>query len=166
MSGPLLFTLYAFAIVGRHLPSVHTYADDTQLYLALNPEFASSVQNAIAAMEHCIHDIRAWMLRDNLKINDGKSEFMVTGTRQQLSKVHISSIKIGDACVSSVSSVKNSGSWFDNNMSMHAHINHTCKAAYYHLINVRRIRKYLSNEETQSLVHALMIGRMYVNKLR
>lgn len=51
-------------------------------------------------------------------------------------------------------------------MSMHAHINHTCKAAYYHLINVRRIRKYLSNEAIQSLVHTLIIGRIdYCNKI-
>ena len=34
---PLLFTVYTselFDIVGRHLPNVHSYADDTQLYLA------------------------------------------------------------------------------------------------------------------------------------
>ncbi|PFX17905.1 hypothetical protein AWC38_SpisGene17756 [Stylophora pistillata] len=76
--GPLLFMLYAsklFEVVGRHLPSVHKYADDTQLYLAFKPEYTSSAQDAVAAMEHC-----------KLKINDGKSELMVIGTRQQLSK--------------------------------------------------------------------------------
>ena len=92
--GPLLFKLYAcklFEVVGRRLPSVHTYADDTQLYLLFKPESASSAQDAVDAMEH---GIRAWMLWDKLKISDGKSEFMVIGTRQQLSKVHISSIKM------------------------------------------------------------------------
>ena len=29
-----------------------------------------------------------------------------------------------------------------------------------HLTNVRRIRKYLSNEATKTLVHALIIGRI------
>ena len=37
--GLLSFTLYA---VGKHPPSVYTYADDTQLYLAFKPESASS----------------------------------------------------------------------------------------------------------------------------
>ena len=38
--GPLLFVIYSsklFNIVSRHLPKVHAYADDTQLYLAFKP---------------------------------------------------------------------------------------------------------------------------------
>ena len=37
--GPVLFTLDAsklFEVDKRHLPSVHAYADDTQLYLAIS----------------------------------------------------------------------------------------------------------------------------------
>ena len=38
--GPLLFTIYAgklFSIIKCHLPSAHSYADDTQLYLSFHP---------------------------------------------------------------------------------------------------------------------------------
>ena len=47
------------------------------------------------------------MLCDKLKVNDGKTEFVVIGTRQQLSKVHVDSLAVGDARVSPVQSVKN-----------------------------------------------------------
>ena len=51
-------------------------------------------------------------------------------------------------------------------MSLQVNINNTCKAAYYYITNVRRIRKYLSNQATQTLVHALIIGRIdYCNSI-
>ena len=92
------------------------------------------------------------MLCDKLKINGGKTEFVVIGTRQQLSKVHVDSLAVGDAQVSPVQ--------MDSNMSLQVNISNTCKAAYYYITNVRRIRKYLSNQATQTLVHALIIGRI------
>ena len=123
--GPLLFTLYAsklFEVVKRHLPSVHGYADDTQLYLAFKPGCVSSTEDAVAAMEGCANEIRAWMLCDKLKINDDKTEFVIIGTRQQLSKVHVDSLAVGDAQVSPVQSVKNLGTWIDSNMSLQVNI--------------------------------------------
>ena len=60
--------------------------------------------------------------------------------------------------MSPVQSVKNLGTWIDSNMSLQVNINNTCKAAYYYIFtNVKRIRKYFSNQATQTLVHALII---------
>ena len=49
------------------------------------------------------------MLCDKLKINDGKTEFVTIGTRQQLSKVHVDSLAVEDAQVPPVQLVKNLG---------------------------------------------------------
>ena len=44
--------------------------------------------------------------------------------------------------------------------------NKVCKAASFHLYNIRRIRKYLTGETTQSLVYAVVMGRTeYCNSL-
>jgi hypothetical protein len=72
------------------------------------------------------------MLCDKLKINDGKTDFILIGTRQQLLKVHVNSLAVGDVRVSSVTSVKNLGTWMDSNLNLQVNINNTCKAAYYH----------------------------------
>ena len=117
-------------------------------------------------MEACINDIRKWMLADRLKINDDKTEFLVIGTRQQLAKVNIASINVGTAEVSSSSEVKNFGCWLDNQLKLDSHINRLCKSAFFHLYNIRRIRKFLSPETTQILVNAFVTSRLdYCNSI-
>ena len=47
---------------------------------------------------------------------------MVIGTSKQLSKVPVSSIRVGDVDVIPVHLAKNLGSWFDSYMNMAEHI--------------------------------------------
>ena len=167
--GPLLFTMYAsklFDIIKGYLPQTHAYADDTQLYLSFKPDTTSSQSDAVYAMERCISAIRCWMIKDKLKVNDSKTEFILIGTRQQLAKVDIKGLVVGDATISPVTAVKNLGSWFDENMNMGCHINKMCKTLSFHLYNIRRIRKYLSKDSTRTLVHAFIVARIdYCNGL-
>ena len=65
-----------------------------------------------------------------------------------------------------VAVARNLGTWFDTNLSLVTHITKTCKAAFYHLHNIRRIRKFLTVESTKVLVHAFIMGRIdYCNSL-
>ena len=63
------------------------------------------------------------------------------------------------ACSRGCSSVACSVGQELSNMSLQVNINNTCKAVCYYITNVRRIGKYLSNQATQTFVHALIIGR-------
>ena len=96
--GLLLFAVYAsklFEIVQDHLPNAHCFADDTQLYLSFDPNGPTDQAMALEVMERCISDLRKWMYRDKLKINDDKTEFLVIGSRQQLLKIHHFSVRVG-----------------------------------------------------------------------
>lgn len=168
--GPLLFSLYAsklFKIVESHLPNLHCYADDTQLYIAFRPGNDLEETAALTAMESCIADISQWMHKDKLKLNSDKTECLLIGTRQQLQKVsNISMLLVGDSQIAPSCEVRNLGTWFDSKMSMLSHINKTCSSAFYYLYNIRRIRKYLSRPTTESLVHAFITSRVdYCNSL-
>ena len=155
-----------FQILKHHLPSVHTYSDDTRLYLSFKQSDTFSEVEAVSAMQKCICDVRAWMRDDHLMLNDDKTEFLIIGTRQQLSKVSIQSINVGQAEVSSVVSARNLGTCFDTHLDMGTHITKTCSSAFYYLYNIRRIRKYLSRESTEKLVHAFISSRFdYCNSL-
>ena len=96
---PVLFQLYAarlFEVVKKHLPSVHGYAYGTQLYVSFRPDSFAAQDQAIKAIENYIADVRAWLVSHRLMFNDSKTEFLIIGSSQQLSKVTMASIKVGD----------------------------------------------------------------------
>ena len=122
--GPILFLLYVsqlYDIIDRHLPSSHGYADDTQLYVSFRPDSHVNQENTLSALEDCISDVRAWLLSHKLMFKDSKTEFLVIGTPQQLSKVEIGHVNVGGVKINAVDSVRNLGSWFDKHMSMSVH---------------------------------------------
>ena len=141
-----LFQKDALLEKSHYLPDAHCFADDTQLYLSFKPLGDTAQADAIQAMEKCIDAVRNWMIQDRLLINDDKTEFLLVGTRQQLEKLDSCSITVGNNRISPSPCVKNLGSWFDSNLSMTDHINKACNAAFYHLHNLRRIKKYLSRD--------------------
>ena len=75
-------------------------------------------------------------------------------------------IKVGKVNIAPHSPVKTLGVWFDSNLSMVDHITKTCSAAFYYLCNIRRIRKYLTKECTETLIHAFISSHLdYCNSL-
>lgn len=76
---------------------------------------ASSVERFtdVEAMQNCIADIRKWMLQGRLRLNDGKSEFVIIGTRDQLTKVTIDTLQVGETATTPASEDNALGSWFD-----------------------------------------------------
>ena len=83
-------------------------------------------------------------------LNEDKTEFLIIASRQQLSKVSIQSIKIGQTKVSPVASARNLGIWFDTHLDMGTHITKLCNSALYYLHNIRHIRKYLSENQLRN----------------
>ncbi len=167
--GPVIFTQYAsslFEVVHQHLDGIHGYADDHQLYLAFSPNSLASQHEAITCMENCLAAVKSWMLSFKLKMNDSKTEFLVIGSRQQLAKISCSSIKVGDSTVTAVDSVRDLGAYLDKNMSMQTHIETKCRTAFKQLYNLRCIRKYLTREATETLVHSFIFSHIdYCNAL-
>ena len=167
--GPVLFILYVaglFKVIDKHLPNAHTYADDTQIYHSFRPDTSLSQDAALKSIENCVADIRAWMLSNRLLINDSKTEFIIIGSKQQLSKININEIRVGESTIEPVEVVQSLGMWFDSHMSMDIHIGKVCSKAFRGLYNIRQIRKFLSEDTTKILVHAFVTSHLdYCNSL-
>ena len=167
--GPILLTLYVsllFNIISQHLPPVHGYADNTQIYLSFRPCSVHLEINAVSVTEKCIADVRSWFNGNCLMITDAKTDFLIIGTRQQLEKTSIESISIGDTVIKPLESVRNLGSWFDAHMRMNVHIGKICSKAFRGLYNIRQIRKFLTVQSTKTLIHAFVSSHLdYCNAL-
>ena len=97
---------------------MHGYADDNQLYGSFSPADENGWSDAIVAMESCVRVIRKWMQENGLLMNETKTEFLLTGTKQQLAKVNVDHVKVGNADIVPHSPVKNLGVCLDSNLSM------------------------------------------------
>ena len=117
--GPLLFPIYAsksFDVINAHLPMVHCYADDTQLYVSFSPNKNTGQFEAVTDIQHCVDDTRNRVTNDKLLLNDDKTEFLMISTKQQLAKVNIDHIIIGHIVIRPNGVVKNLGTLFDSTL--------------------------------------------------
>ena len=74
--GPLLFAIYISSfgnIVAAHHVHCHQYIDDTQLYMAFQPNNSA----ALSAVSDCIADVSRWFLENGLLLNPSKMEAVV-----------------------------------------------------------------------------------------
>ena len=157
--GPFGFPSYTRPvgqICRKHRIAFHFYADDSQLYIAFNP--SDKKEEAKQRMEACIEEIRQWMRKNSLKLNDAKTEFLVIGSSKHLQQLTNCTIKIGDANIEASCSARNIGAIFDAKMSMKEHVHHICRSCYIHLRNI--IRKCLTQDATITLIHAFIASRL------
>ena len=69
-------------------------------------------------------------------------------------------VSVCDEIIESSATVKNIGVTFDSVMSMEPQVNAVCKSAFYHLRNLSRIRKYISMQSAEILVHAFVTSKL------
>ena len=161
--GPVLFTLYTTPlgdVVRKHGVDFHLYADDTQIYMTLDPGHIATQEAAIRKLQRCVESISVWMTDNKLKLNQDKSEVLMFGTPKQLSKMSLSCVEIGDSRVSVANQAKNLGVVMDGNLSMGPHVSSVCKSAHYHLRNLTQIRPYIDQITAERITHAFVTSRL------
>ena len=166
--GPLLFSCYTYPlgkIIRQHGLSMHFYADDSQLYVFFKPATTEKV-TAIKQLEECIAEVRTWMRRSFLKLNEEKTEVIIFGTKSKLPSVGELTIKIGDAIISPSPSAKNLGILYDQHLTMDDHVGMVCRSAYLQLHNIFHIKRFLTAEALKALIQACVLSRLdYGNSL-
>ena len=160
--GPILYLVYTSALGGilrRHCVGFHMYADDTQLYLSMKTTKVEDVVSAFTRVVVCLSKLKQWMLLNNLRLNNDKTELLVLHAKHRPNP-QLDSTVVGDGTVEPTSSARNIGAVFDDTMSFEEHVNELCRTAFYHTRNIGHIRPCLSIDSTKTLVHALVTSRL------
>ena len=79
------------------------------------------------------------MVTDRLKINDRKTELLIVGSCQLLSKVLLESVTVGHSEIKPISTVRGLGAWFDKNLSISIHVGKVYNKACRGLYSIRQI---------------------------
>ena len=67
---------------------------------------------------------------------------------------------MGQEAIPACDKVRNIGAMFDSEMKMDAQVNRMCKSAWFHLYTIGKIRSYLSDDQTKSVVHAYVTPKL------
>lgn len=166
--GPGSFKIYIIPIgriIRKHHISYHMYADDIQLFLDFIPSEPTSIQMALSRLSACICEIKLWMTKNMLKLNDSKTEFFIAisswNKRKLPPGIHL---EIGTETVKPSETVRNLGVLFDSHLSMSPHVTSLCTSLTYHLRNITRIRRFLDRDTCHHIVRSLILSRLdYAN---
>ena len=121
------------------------YADDHALYSTSCTE-PESVSLSLANIEFCLEKVVVWMVKNRLKMNQEKTEFIAFGSSHTIEQLKVGSIRVGNDPVEISSHVKYLGVWLDSTLNMKKRNSEKCPIASLKLYNIKKIRKYLSQD--------------------
>ena len=169
--GPVLFTMYLSPlddIVSLFEVLRHYFADDTQLYKRFRILADGSAQRAaFSCLSDCAKSTNAWMIRNKLQLNAGKTDVLIASSARSRKLKPVSSpLDICGEPITPSPFVKNLGVIVDSHLNMERQVNTACRNAYYHLRRISRIRKFLDASACNQLVCALVFPHLdYGNAL-
>ena len=129
-----------------------------KLYIIFKTDSADDACLAKSRVEHCVEEIDRWMISNKLKLNDDKTELIAFSCKFR-PRPCLSNVQIGSECIEHCNTVRNLG-------VLGEHVSKLCKSSHYHLRNISKIRKYLDENSTETLVHAFVSSKLdYCNAL-
>ena len=120
--------------------NIHQFADDTQLYVAVDK---NDEDLSIDALERCSAAVNDWMLHNGLALSPEKSEAIMFGTCRAIASSEIKSVTVAGSAVAISDKVTSLGVTMDKCLTFDIQVKATCKAIHYHARSLCHIRRSL-----------------------
>ena len=147
-----------------------TFHDSTKCNFTFTPMTLNSIflsqtnndmelTNSITKIEECLSDIDKCMSLNRLKLKKDKTELLYLLSKYNPQQ-SLPPLRFRTDIIKPSPHARNIGAIFDTTMPMLPHVNNVCKSAFYHLRTISRIRKYLSTQTTEILIHAFVTSKL------
>ena len=155
--GPKLFNINVRSqplVFKQCLFTTSSFADDSNG----RKTFALSFQFQILKNDivDCMKKIIVWNNAHFMKINPDKTEIILFRPSNLNKEVLIKGVFFEGQCIRFSNMVKNVGVWLDNNLDLNKHVNSIVSHCYKILRDIGRIKKYVTNNQLETLVHAVI----------
>ena len=142
------------------------FADDHSVKKEFHLAIDKQGIDCIADLEHCMGEVQIWMNQNCPKLNNAKTELILFGSQQTLSKCTTNSININGHEVNRSGTIKYLGAWLDQELQMKQHIVNKCRTAMLNIQRIKHLGPLLTEDITQVLVLGLVISHIdYCNSL-
>ena len=159
-SGPKFFLAYISTLcdIPHNEIDIFGFADDHILKNSFVPKIPEAEEEAIINLEKVSVEVKKWMDSNKFKMNCSKTEFIMFGSRQQLSKCSTKDININGDIIERVPVIRYLGTWLDHQLNLKVHISKKCQTAMINLQKIKFIRHFLTREATEILVLSLVMS--------
>ena len=147
-------------LLETHGVTYHFFADDTQLCIRVEDTDESKHRLSMS-------DLKIWMARRKLKLNDGKTKIIVIGGNlRNVCVANFGEMSFGDTQLVPRESAKNFGVALDSSLSFRSHIDSIVKTCNFRIHNLYIIKDFVNRKNLVTLVHPLIISKVdYCNSL-
>ena len=166
--GPLLFSLYTRQLadlIDKFCIDYHFFADDSELYSCL-PTEPESALSALRNVESCCRQIKIWMPKNKLKLNEQKTEVLLCGPSSRRETVPVDCLSVGEASIPFSNVVKTLGVTLDAELSMEQHVSAVVRSCFFHIRSLSKVRPYITYKAASSIAVCLILSKLdYCNSL-
>ena len=167
VAGPVLYNAYASTLREVVIPSIdlHGFANDHMIKDGFKP-ISEEECRVIHTLQKCTSDSKKWMDENWLCMNSAKTEFLLVGSRIQLSNCVSTDINVNGEVVKCSTCIKYLEAWMDDKLNFKTHIANKCRTAMWNLQKLKAMHDTLTEETCKTLFMGLVISHLdYANAI-
>jgi len=110
--------------------------------------------------------VAAWLSASRLRLNPTKTQVLWLGSKYQVDRITLRQVPVLSSSVQVVDSAHDLGVVIDSHLTMVDHVTAICRAAYFHLRQLRLITRSLSVDAAKTLAQSFITCHLdYCNAL-